>query len=302
MSATVCLLAVLLDTLLGEPRRFHPVAGFGWLAAGVEARLNRDTSPLQRRLLGVLAVLLLILPFVIAAHGISLSGPAALLADTVLLYLAIAPRSLAEHAARVQDALRREDLAEARFRAGLMVSRETSEMDPQGVARAATESVLENGNDACFAPLFWFLCAGAPGAVGYRLVNTLDAMWGYRTARYLYFGWAAARLDDALNFIPARLTALSYACVGRFLPAWRCWRSQARFWESSNAGTVMATGAGALGVRLGGTAVYHGLVKDRPQLGAGEAPRVEHIVCAVELVRRALWLWLALILCGGLAF
>ncbi|MGH8593413.1 MAG: cobalamin biosynthesis protein [Gammaproteobacteria bacterium] len=98
------------------------------------------------------------------------------------------------------------------------------------------------------------------------------------------------------------INALSYACVGRFLPAWRCWRSQARFWESSNAGTVMATGAGALGVRLGGTAVYHGLVKDRPQLGAGEAPRVEHIVCAVELVKRALWLWLALILCGGLAF
>ncbi len=120
------------------------------------------------------------IPFVIAAHGISLSGPAALLADTALLYLAIAPRSLAEHAARVQDALRREDLAEARLRASLMVSRETSEMDPQGVARAATESVLENGNDACFAPLFWFLCAGAPGAVGYRLVNTLDAMWGYR--------------------------------------------------------------------------------------------------------------------------
>jgi adenosylcobinamide-phosphate synthase len=127
----------------------------------------------------------------------------------------------------------------------------------------------------------------------YRLSNTLDSMWGYRTARYNEFGWAAARLDDVLNYIPARLTALSYALLGHTRSALHCWRAQAPHWESPNAGPVMAAGAGALQVRLGGKAIYHGEISARPLLGCGAEVTGGDIARALQLVRRTLYLWLA---------
>jgi len=152
--------------------------------------------------------------------------------------------------------------------------------------------VLENGNDALFAPIFWFCLLGPAGALMYRLANTLDAMWGYRTVRFLNFGRAAARLDDALNYAPARLTALSYALVGQTRSAWRCWQTQAPRWDSPNAGPVMAAGAGALEVHLGGAADYHGATEHRPALGCGQAPDIADIGRAQQLQRKALGLWL----------
>ncbi|MCY1431441.1 Cobalamin biosynthesis protein CobD [compost metagenome] len=142
--------------------------------------------------------------------------------------------------------------------------------------------------------------AGAPGVVLYRLSNTLDAMWGYRNARFERFGWAAAKIDDVLNFIPARLVALTYALLGRTRQALRCWREQAPQWDSPNAGPVMAAGAGALGVALGGAARYHGEVHERPQLGTGEPPRAADIWRALALVRQGVLLWLAVILLLGM--
>jgi adenosylcobinamide-phosphate synthase len=229
------------------------------------------------------------------------SARAAIALQILLLYLTLGYRSLSQHALPVAEALNRDDLGIARQRVGRMVSRDTAAMRSVEVARAAVESVLENGNDAVFAALLWFAIAGAPGALLYRLINTLDAMWGYRTPRYLSFGWAAARCDDVMNFVPARLTALTYALLGRFRDAMRCWRLQGARWESPNAGPVMAAGAGSLNLLLGGPAFYHGQWKLRPPLGQGKDPQAEDIARALRLVSRGILLWLSTVFACALA-
>jgi adenosylcobinamide-phosphate synthase len=280
---------VLLDRLLGEPRRFHPLVGFGKLAEAAEAALRAGAPghPVGNRLCGLVAWCAVVVPFVALAAWFA--HP---LLDLLLLWLALGARSLADHARAVAAPLAAGELPAARREVGMIVSRDTSELDETGVARAAVESVLENGNDAVFGALFWFVVAGGAGAVLFRLANTLDAMWGYRDARRIYFGWAAARIDDVLNFIPARLTALTYALLGDARHAFACWRTQARAWSSPNAGPVMAAGAGALKVSLGGTAVYHGHEEQRPTLGSGPAPTAADIERAVQLVERSIWCWL----------
>lgn len=313
------LAAVLVDRGLGEPRRWHPLVGFGRLAHALEAALRRPQAmPLMQRLAGVLAWSLAVLPLaggvawlraMLGAADGPLNGAAAgwrLLApwllDVTCLYLALGACSLREHVLRVANDLARGDLSAARTHVGWIVSRDTRALDEAGVARAAVETTLENGNDAIFGALFWFALLGGPGALLFRLANTLDAMWGYRNERFRWFGWAAARLDDALNYLPARLTAFSYALAGRAAVAWACWRTQAKHWDSPNAGPVMAAGAGALGVRLGGSAIYHGREEVRPALGDGMPPTGTDIVRAMTLVERALAGWLAagfvLAICG----
>lgn len=309
MTLLLCSLfaALLLDRLLGEVRRGHPLVGFGWLATWVERRLNTDNvgaAPaaqvrlkphLQQRLSGALGLALLTLPLTGLLLYIEQWRAMTIIVNVAVLYFAIGGRSLIEHAQQVRDALRENNIKHARTRTGYLVSRDTAQMDEQAVVRATIESTLENGNDALFAPIFWFLVAGAPGVLFYRLVNTLDAMWGYKTPRYRDFGWAAARLDDGLNFIPARLTALSYALSGKFINAIQCWSKQAGACASPNAGPVMAAGAGALAFQLGGPAVYHGELEQRPQLGNGVLPNAEAIDQAVNLLRRSLLLWLLLL-------
>jgi adenosylcobinamide-phosphate synthase len=293
-TALAMLLAVLIDAWLGEPRRAHPLVAFGRLARCVERRMHADD-----RVAGVVAWALAVVPVVAVVAAASVwwarTSPWAVGAfGAIVLYLAIGMRSLAEHAMPVASALRAGELGAARTVVGRMVSRDTAALDDAQVAAAATESVLENGNDAVFGALFWFALLGPAGAVLYRLANTLDAMWGYRTLRYEHFGWAAARLDDALNFVPARLTAATYAAVcGDAARAWRCWRSQAPLWDSPNAGPVMAAGAGAIGVRLGGPAPYHGQWEPRPVLGEGGQADAASIEAACRLVRRGVVVWCA---------
>lgn len=303
LTALLCIGAALLDHWLGEPRRWHPLVGFGWLAQQVETLVYGapELSTQARRGRGVSAVLLLLIPFTGAAWLLTWIPLLDLALALGVLYLALGAHSLAEHATAVAAALQAGDVPLARERVGRIVSRDTADLDEEQISRATVESVLENGCDAIFGALFWFVLAGAPGVVLYRLANTLDATWGYRTPRYQDFGWAAARLDDLLNWLPARLTALSYVLVGtQSALAWRCWREQAASWKSPNAGPVMAAGAGALALALGGPARYHGEWQQRPPLGEGLAPRAEDIGRAVALVQRALWLWLGIILLGGL--
>ncbi|MEP7044725.1 MAG: adenosylcobinamide-phosphate synthase CbiB [Dokdonella sp.] len=299
------LAAVALDVWLGEPRRAHPLVAFGRLAGWIERRLFA-----HRHLAGAAAWACAVLPIVALAGLVvhvaaSLSSWLAVAVGATLLYVTIGLRSLGEHAQPVANALADGDLDAARTAVARMVSRDGALLDANQVAAAATESVLENGNDAVFGALFWFALLGAPGAVLYRLANTLDAMWGYRTPRYERFGWCAARVDDVLNYVPARLTALTYAVLGDCACALRCWRTQAPHWDSPNAGPVMAAGAGALGVRLGGAAPYHGIWEARPALGEGAAADAYSIARALWLVRTGVALWLllatlaAVILHGG---
>ena len=298
--------ALLFDRLLGELRRFHPLSGFGGVASFVEARLrNPASAPWRQKISGLGAGMLLLPPIVLLSQFAVQAPVAGIVAEILLLYLTLGGQSLSEHAQRVAAALRANDLGNARQQVSMIVSRDTAAMQPDDVARAAVESVLENGNDAVFGALFWFAIAGAPGAVFYRLANTLDAMWGYRNERFLHFGWAAARLDDLLNYLPARLTALTYALLGRTARSWRCWRRQGMLWDSPNAGPVMAAGAGALGIALGGPAFYHGANKVRPVLGEGAAATGDDIERALRLVRYGVLLWLAaglLLALGGQAF
>ncbi len=299
-TALLALAAVLLDGLLGEPRRWHPLVGFGTLATWIERRLygNATMTPRARRQRGVLALLLLLLPFTAAAAALAALPYAGTVFSVLMLYVALGHKSLHDHARPVAATVWNHDDDEARRLVARMVSRDSAALDISG---ATTESVLENGNDGVFGALFWFAIAGGAGAVLYRLANTLDAMWGYRNDRYRYFGWAAARLDDALNFIPARLTAITYAVLGKTRQALRCWRTQASAWDSPNAGPVMAAGAGALGLTLGGPACYQGEWHQRPTLGVGRLPQVVDIERALRLVRHGVWLWLgALIITGGL--
>ena len=294
MRVMLLILAVIADVSLGEPRRWHPLVGFGTYAERLEARFNRFSAQATEgaRWRGLLALLCSISPPMLMCVLLTRLPYVGIAVQIGVLYLALGHRSLHEHALGVREALVRSDLASARERVGLIVSRDTAAMQRTDVVLATVESILENGNDAVFGALFWFLVAGAPGALLYRLVNTLDAMWGYRIPRYLYFGWAAARFDDLLNWVPARLTALTYALAGSLRTALRCWREQGILWNSPNAGLVMAAGAGALHVRLGGGAFYPGHWRERPALGVGPQPQITDISRALRLVQRSLWMWI----------
>ncbi|WP_421864825.1 adenosylcobinamide-phosphate synthase CbiB [Motiliproteus sp.] len=290
--------ALLLDLLLGEPRRLHPLIGFGHLVNRLERRLNlASVSPWKRQLGGLLGVMLLALPLPLLLLWLlpQLSLGLTVIIELLGLYLCLGRQSLAQHARNIGKPLAAGDLDKARLHTSYIVSRDPARLDSAGMSRSAIESVLENGNDACFATLFWFLIGGLPLALLHRLANTLDAMWGYRNDRFTDFGRAAARFDDLLGWLPARLTAISYALAGRFSQGIDCWRRQAPLHDSPNAGPVMAAGAGALGIRLGGAAWYGDQLKARPEFGCGQAADPTGIERSIDLVNRSCLLWLALL-------
>jgi len=294
--------ALLLDALLGEPQRGHPLVGFGRLAGlGERALYGSGQRPAwEMRLRGTLALLGLTLPPVLLTCWLA-TLPYGGWLELVGLYLCLGRRSLQQHLWAIARPLARGDLEQARRLTARIVSRDTEQLDETGLARAAVESTLENGHDALFATLFWFAVAGLPGALLHRLCNTLDAMWGYRTTQYLHFGWAAARSDDLLGWLPARLTALSYCLSGHWRKGWRCWRNQAERHDSPNAGPVMAAGAGALLLRLGGATRYQGQLRQRPRFGCGAEPCAGDIARALQLLDRSLLWWLTVLTLLALA-
>jgi len=312
--AITLVLALMMDRRWGEPSCFHPLVGFGALVKWVEHKFYRESY-----WRGALLVMLVLLTTVaslsllyyalllVASDAIALGGHfqavqvqaiVSTITAAVVVYLAVGWRSLIEHANDVALALQANEIALARQLAAKILSRETGALNETQLSSATIESVLENGNDAIFGAIFWFCLAGVPGVLTYRLANTLDAMWGYKNDRYLKFGWAAARLDDVMNYVPARLAALSYALAGNVNVAMQCWFTQGGHWKSPNAGPVMASGAGSLQLCLGGDAVYHGHLQQRPRLGRGDVAGVGDIQRALNLLKRAIAIWLLCIVLG----
>ena len=293
-------LALLVDVFVGEPKRFHPLIGFGNLANWIEKKMNQGSHSFESEAFksGVIASSLVVIPIVLSIFLIQkLLPPLMVLLFTVFLsWLAIGWKSLQEHGLAVATALEKNDLDQARIKTSYIVSRDTSELDENTLSRASIESILENGNDAIFAAIFWLALLGAPGIVLYRLSNTLDAMWGYRNDRYEFFGKFTARVDDVLNYIPARLCALLYAVCGNTKNALNAWKNQASDWYSPNAGVVMATGAGALNIRLGGAAIYHGRLKQRPDLGSGKDACADDIQRSIRLLNNSVYLLAAFVI------
>ncbi|MGA4545879.1 cobalamin biosynthesis protein [Uniformispora flossi] len=291
-------LGVAADVLVGDPRRGHPVAAFGTAASALERRMYAD-SRARGALYSALAVGATC-GLGVAADRLTRRHPAARVAVTAAATWAVLGGTTLRREARAIGApLEAGELEAARARLPYLVGRDPAGLDASGIARAVVESVAENTSDAVVAPLFWGAVAGLPGLLGYRAVNTLDAMVGHRTPRHLHFGWASARLDDAANLVPARLTGLLTVAAapvvgGSPAAAWRVLRRDGSAHPSPNSGRCEASAAGALGVRLGGRNVYAGRTEDRPVLGDGrpaegrDIPRANRLSAAVGLASAAL--------------
>jgi len=306
----ILILAVLLDLLIGDPRvPYHPVVLVGRMIAWWERLLYKgDTPPWRQRLAGVCFALVNILPVVfVVFFGLRAlkNIPVLYLAVSVfLLWSTITVRSLDRAAREIFALLKENDLARARCHLGMIVGRDTANLDEAEIARATVETVAENVSDGIIAPLFYFLIGGAPLACAYRVINTLDSMVGYKNERYLNFGWFSARLDDLANYLPARLTAL--LLLGSALIRGFHWRHavlvilrDGRKHPSPNSGYPEAAVAGALGVRLGGTNYYQGVPSRRPYLGDPRLPLDRtHIQAALDLMHWAVVLFLVVYTAG----
>lgn len=290
--------ALLLDAIIGDPLWMpHPVRWIGRLIGFLDKSLNvMETPGWGARLFGVLtalAVIGLVYAFTQTALTIAAFYSQWLLfmATVYVVWASLAIRSLSDEAMSVIAAINAQDFALARQRLSLIVGRDTQELDEKAMLRAVIETVSENASDGVVAPLFYFAIGGAPLMLAYKAVNTLDSMLGYKSERYLYFGWASARLDDAANWIPARLTA-AIMVVASFILGFD-WRFSFRIWmrdggkhPSPNSGRPEAAASGALAIRLGGPSSYNGVKSEKPVIGAEFAdPDMLSALKAVRLMK-----------------
>ena len=302
------IIALAVDYFIGEPTRFHPLVIFGNFANKLEKKFNKGNHK-QQFIGGFVAWCLLVLPLPLLYVVLLWLLPIYLivLVNIYIVYWAVALNSLNLHGMQIYTPLMNGDLASAQHFCSYIVSRDTSQLDAQAISRATTESMLENGHDGVTATLIYFVLGGAPLVIVHRLSNTLDAMWGYRTPQFNYFGKFSARMDDILGFVSAKITTLLFAMIaliknkniiksidlskGVVVNAYR----QSLSYKSHNGGWVMASGATVLNVCLGGTAVYFGKVVDSPQLGQGETVNSKHIKASLSLVKQAVILWLLIV-------
>lgn len=281
---------VVSDLIFGDPQRRHPVALFGGGAAALERHAYADD-----RRAGALHTAALLGAVGVAALGLErtarrLGGWAELVCMAAATFTAAGGTTLSRTGEQMAELLGAGDIEGGRRLLPSLCGRDPSVLDASGLTRAALESIAENTSDAQIGPLVWAALAGTPGVLVYRGANTLDAMIGSRSARYARFGWAAARFDDLINLVPARVTGLLVVLcaplvAGSPVGAWRAWRHDAAKHPSPNAGVAEAAFAGALGVRLGGPTQYPHELEIRPTLGDGRAPGVEDLVRAVRLSR-----------------
>ncbi|MBA3879332.1 MAG: cobalamin biosynthesis protein CobD [Sphingobium sp.] len=300
MNGGAVLLAVLVvEAAIGWPRRWwHPVMAAGAAIAAGERWLNVGGS-LRRRALGL--ALAVVLATLAAATGWTIQAVVGHGWGWALVVLiattGLAQRSLHDHVAEVLEPLSRHDLAAARQAVAMIVGRDVEALDARGVATAAVESLAESFGDGVVAPAFWLLVGGLPGLFVFKLVSTADSMIGHRTDRLAAFGWAAARADDVMNWVPARLAGVLVCAVAG---GWRAMVRDARAHASPNAGWPEAAMAGALGVRLGGPVSYDGEPSFRPAMGDGAAPTAADLARGLSIYRHAcLLLWL---IAGGFAW
>ena len=293
--------AMAIDALLGWPEWLfgllgHPVTWLGRLIDRMDAVWNRESdTPAFRRAVGTAAALTAIaLPALLgwAVQTQLGAGWSRILVAGILAWPLVALRSLHDHVAAVEQPLQAGDIKAARAAVSRIVGRDPTTLDDTGIARASIESLAENTSDGVVAPVFWGAIFGLPGIIGYKAINTLDSMIGHRTPRHEAFGWAAARIDDVANFIPARLTGALFALLSiQPRVAMWCMICDGPRHRSINAGWPEAAMAGALGVRLSGPRIYHGEVENEPWLNAdARDPLAADIAQALKLYRRAMLL------------
>ncbi len=284
-TAFLLVCALCLDAALGEPdwlwsRVRHPAVLMGNAIGWLDDRLNHGT---HRRLKGVLAVIVLVLAAFVLGRALTLLGP---IVEIVICAILLAQKSLVTHVRAVGEGLL-SSLAEGRAQVAMIVSRDTRDMTEPQVARSAIESAAENLSDGVIAPAFWFLIAGLPGLLVYKAVNTADSMIGYRNEKYRAFGWAAARLDDALNLIPARLTFVMIVALSGQWSRWAEMVADARRHISPNAGWPEAAMARALDIALAGPRSYDGQMRDLAWVNGNARQDID----AAEVFRASNMLW-----------
>lgn len=301
--------AFALDAALGDPRRLpHPVRWMGWTIGRAEPLFRRWLA--NERLSGLLFALSLIVGWwgvaaLVTGLGWRLHGAVGFAVETVLLFYCLSARSLGQAAMEIHRSLSAGEVDLARSQVAMIVGRDVERYQADDIARATVETVAENVVDGVLAPLFFAAIGGAPLAVAYKMVNTLDSMVGYKNPRYLLFGRAAARIDDGVNFVPARLSPLLIGLAAWLTPGLAARRALTTAWRegahhaSPNAGYPEAAFAGALGVCLNGPNYYHGVLVDKPHIGVGLGTvGMAHIPLACRLMTRTALLgcllaWLA---------
>jgi adenosylcobinamide-phosphate synthase len=305
--ASIMLLALAIDAVVGWPQAIHarighPVTWIGALISTLDRNFNRDdASEAARRAAGIgvgMTVIVVVAGVGWACSSVLPDGWPGLILAAILAWPLVAVRSMHDHVDAVARPLLAGDLVAARQAVAMIVGRDPSQLDAAGIARAATESLAENTSDGIVAPLFWGAIFGLPGIAAYKAINTLDSMIGHRSPRHEAFGWAAARIDDVANLIPARLTGLLFTVVSirPRIALTTMWRDAGQH-RSPNAGWPEAAMAGALGIRLSGPRIYAGRLSQEPWLN-GEAPdpSAADLKRALALYRRAM-----LVLAAGLA-